>query len=72
MGNYIKMALQLNSLDLTEPAVLREQLTGVDQAYMHQVISAVETKRKNDPNFVFNETYLCELVDRMMGIGHSL
>lgn len=67
VGNYIKMALQLNELDLFNPTTLRDQLTGVDMAYMMNVISAVETKVKENPDFNFNAKYLCELVDRLMG-----
>lgn len=69
VGNYIKMALQLNEMDLTDPLVLEEQLTGVDAAYMYEIIKAVKNKKKDDPSFEFNAAYVCELVDRMMGIS---
>lgn len=67
IGNYLKMALQLNEFDLNNPEVLEEQLTGVDAAYLHQIIKAVHKKLETDKNFQFNATYLCELVDRLMG-----
>ncbi|AUR87605.1 hypothetical protein NVP1101O_194 [Vibrio phage 1.101.O._10N.261.45.C6] len=67
VGNYVKMAMQLNEMDLTDPYVLEEQLTGVDAAYLYQIIRAVKDKRKDDPTFEFNATYICTLVDRMMG-----
>ena len=69
VGNFIKMALQLNEMDLNDPVVLEEQLTGVDAAYMYQIIQAVKSKQKEDPTFEFNSAYVCELVDRMMGIS---
>lgn len=69
VGNYIKMALQLNEMDLNDPKVLEEQLTGVDAAYMYEIISAVKNKQKEDPSFEFNAAYICTLVDRMMGIS---
>lgn len=67
VGNFVKMAMQLNEMDLNNPDVLEEQLTGVDAAYLFQIIRAVKQKRKDDPNFEFNSTYICTLVDRMMG-----
>lgn len=67
IGNYLKMCLQLNDFDLNDPHVLQEQLTGVDAAYLYQVLQAITQKRKDDPSFVFNSAYICELVDRMMG-----
>lgn len=71
VGNYIKMALQLNELNLFNPDVLRDQLTGVDMAYMQAVISEVEAKEKEDPSFEFNAEYLCEIVDRLMGESNA-
>jgi hypothetical protein len=65
-GNYIKMALQLNELNLFDPDILRDQLTGVDMAYMHSILVAVETKKKDDPNFEFNAQYLCQVVSKLM------
>lgn len=67
VGNFVKMAMQLNEMNLCDPVVLEEQLTGVDAAYLHQIISAVKSKRKEDPTFQFNSAYICELCDRMMG-----
>lgn len=69
VGNFVKMAMQLNDMDLTNPYILEEQLTGVDAAYLYQIIRAVKDKRKDDPTFQFNSTYICTLVDRMMGQG---
>lgn len=68
VGNYVKMAMQLNEFDLCDPTVLEEQLTGVDAAYLHQIIRAIKDKRKDDENFQFNAAYICELADRLMGV----
>lgn len=68
VGNYLKMALQLNELDLFDINVLREQLTGVDAAYLHEVITAVKEQQNDNPDFKFNSAYLCQIIDRMMGI----
>lgn len=68
MGNYVKMAIQLNEMDLTDPVVLEEQLTGVDMLYMKDVIHVIKEKLDQDPDFEFNSLYLCEICDRLMGI----
>ncbi|WP_424967305.1 hypothetical protein [Dinoroseobacter sp. S375] len=60
-GQYLKMSMQLSDLDLKNPAVLEEQLTGVDAAYFAQVIQRVKDK---DPNRV-DAAYLTEIIDRM-------
>ena len=67
VGNYLKMAIQLNEFNLFDHEVLQEQLTGVDAAYLNGVISAVRTKIKDNPGFQFNAMYLCEVCDRLMG-----
>lgn len=66
LGNYIKMALQLNEMNLFDPEILREQLVGVDMAYMGTVMAAIQKKRHLEPDFKFDASYLCEVVDRMM------
>lgn len=66
LGNYIKMALQLNELNLFDPEILRDQLVGVDMAYMGTVLAAIKEKQHLDPEFKFDATYLCQVVDRMM------
>lgn len=67
VGNYLKMAMQLNDLDLCDIEVLKDQLTGVDAAYLNQVIAILKQKSENCKNFTFNGTYLCEIIDRTMG-----
>lgn len=59
-GQYLKMAMQLNSLDLTNLDVLEDQLTGVDVAYFIEVINALRGKGKK-----VDATYLGEILDRM-------
>lgn len=60
-GQILKMALQISALDLTDPAVLEDQLTGVDSAYFLEVMRAVKEK---DPVKV-NSAYLVEIINRM-------
>src|SRR6185437_3482208 len=45
-GQYLKMTLQLNQMDLLNVDVLEEQLTGVDAAYFHQVIELARKKQE--------------------------
>lgn len=72
IGNYVKMAMQLNEFDLTNVKILEEQLTGVDSLYMHQVISAIQNQLDRDPDFEFNALYVCEICDRLMGADRHM
>lgn len=60
-GQYLKMAMQISDLDLSDHLVLEEQLTGVDVAYFAEVISKIKEK---NPEKV-DSTYLIEIIDRM-------
>ncbi|MFV1644904.1 hypothetical protein VWZ82_12850 [Phaeobacter sp. JH20_41] len=60
-GQYLKMAMQLSQLDLTNHVTLEEQLTGVDVAYFAEVIEKIKAK---DPQKV-DAAYLTEIIDRM-------
>ncbi|GIN73999.1 hypothetical protein J14TS2_44740 [Bacillus sp. J14TS2] len=64
-GQYLKMALQLNQMDLLDVDVLEEQLTGVDSAYFHQVISYVRNKQEENPEFKLDNAYLFEVINRI-------
>jgi hypothetical protein len=52
---------QISEIDMTDHAILREQLTGVDQAYMFQLIEALKSV---DPEKI-NSTYIAEIIDRI-------
>lgn len=60
-GQFLKMAMQVSELDMTNHEVLEEQLTGVDVAYFAEVIAKIKEK---DPERV-NSAYLTEIIDRM-------
>lgn len=64
-GQYVKMALQLNELDLLDASVLEEQLTGVDSAYFNQVISYIKQRKESDPSFTIDSSYLIAVIDRI-------
>jgi hypothetical protein len=60
-GQMLKMIIQCNELDLTDPAILEDQLTGVDSAYFLELIHKLKEK---DPTKV-NTAYLVEIIDRI-------
>jgi hypothetical protein len=60
-GQILKMVLQCNDLNLKDPQVLEEQLTGVDSAYFMQIINDIKDK---NPERI-NTAYLCEIIDRL-------
>lgn len=59
-GQYLKMCLQLNELNLKDFATLEDQLTGVDVAYFHQVLKYLHENNKN-----FDTAYICEIIDKI-------
>lgn len=60
-GQFLKMAMQISKLDMTDHQVMEEQLTGVDVAYFAEVIAKI---REKDPERV-DSAYLTEIIDRM-------
>ena len=60
-GQYVKMAWDLNKLNLTDPGVLEDQMVGVDAAYFQQVIDLLKEKCGDK----IDETYLMEVIDRV-------
>ncbi len=61
-GTIFKIAYDVSKLDLNKTEVLREQLTGVDQAYFREVISVIERETKDKD---IDRTYLFELISRV-------
>jgi hypothetical protein len=59
-GQYLKMCMQLGELNLKDVNVLEDQLTGVDVAYFHQIISYLRDAKKD-----FNAAYICEIIDKI-------
>lgn len=64
-GQYLKMVLHLNQMDLHDLETLQEQLTGVDSAYFEQVIEHMKNKMEENPNFKVENTYLFEVINRI-------
>jgi hypothetical protein len=59
-GQLLKIMMQISTLDLRDVSVLREQLVGVDQAYMHQLLRALEEK-----DIVIDQAYITNLIDQI-------
>lgn len=64
-GQYVKMALQLNELDLKDFDTFRDQLIGVDSAYFSIVVDAISKKKESDENFKLDNLYLFEVINRV-------
>ena len=69
-GQYLKMALQLNELDLLDPVVLEEQLTGVDSAYFSMFIRWFSSN-KQDLSRTEIVPYLTTVIDRIFDGGYE-
>jgi hypothetical protein len=61
-GQMLKILFQISELDLKDTKVLREQLLGVDQAYMHQLLRTLENKETGTR---VDATYLAKLIDEI-------
>lgn len=64
-GQYLKMAWDLNKLNLKDMKVLEDQLTGVDSAYFHEVISLLDERIKVGKEI--DDAYLMQVVDKIFG-----
>lgn len=59
-GQLLKVMFQISNLDLKDRNTLREQLIGVDQAYMYQLLRELENNEGK-----VDTTYLAKLVDEI-------
>lgn len=64
-GDMLKIAWDINQLNLNDPHVLREQLIGMDAAYFHQVLGLLKARGFGTPGFELDRTYLFECVERV-------
>ena len=60
-GQILKMVMQLQELNLKDPAVLQDQLVGVDSAYFAQVIA----KMAEDGKSSIDSAYICSIIDKI-------
>lgn len=64
-GQYVKMAFELNELDLKNIEVFKDQVVGVDSAYFMQALDIISKKMEDDPTYVLTNCYLFEVIDRI-------
>jgi hypothetical protein len=64
-GQYLKMAMQLNELNLKDVNVLEDQLVGVDSGYFSMLINAIQKKKEEDSGFEINNSYVAAIVDKI-------
>lgn len=64
-GQYLKMCMQLNELDLKDVQVLEDQLVGVDSTYFRMLINALEEKQKSDTDFRISSSYVATIIDKI-------
>jgi hypothetical protein len=59
-GQLLKIAMQISRIDLNDPNVLREQILGVDVAYMREILAYL----KDHPERI-DTTYVMQLIDKI-------
>lgn len=64
-GQYLKMALQLNQLDLLNVDTLEDQLMGVDSAYFAAAIRSIKERQTSEPEWKLDDGYLFEIINRI-------
>lgn len=64
-GQYLKMCLQLNEINLHDIETLKDQLVGVDSAYFDRAIAFMEKKKSEEPDFNIDNSYLFEVINRI-------
>lgn len=70
-GQFVKMVLQLNEMDLKNLHVFEEQLVGVDSAYFSELIANISQMKKNDPEFSMDSGYLIKLINDVFDYGST-
>lgn len=60
-GEQLKIMWQISELDLSNFDILKEQLTGVDQAYLHQLIYALKDVESDK----ITSSYVAAIIDKI-------
>lgn len=60
-GQYLKMCMELNELNLRDLSVLEDQLTGVDAFWFAKMLACLDNDRLKED---VDNTYVFELIDR--------
>jgi len=64
-GQYLKMCLQLQEIDLKDLKTFADQLAGVDSLYFNRAIATIQAKQEKEPDFKVDNTYLFEVINRI-------
>lgn len=64
-GQYVKMCMQLNSLDLTDVRVLEDQLTGVDTTYFQIMVDELKKHQAETGSDKVDTSYAMELINKL-------
>lgn len=64
-GQYLKMCMQLNDLDLHDVETLKDQLVGVDSTYFNMMVDAMAEKKEKDKDWKVDNSYLFEVINRI-------
>lgn len=64
-GQYVKMCMQLNALDLTDVNVLEDQLTGVDTSYFQVMIEELRRHQEETGDDKVDSSYAMELINKL-------
>ena len=64
-GQYVKMCMQLNELDLNNVEVLKDQLTGVDTAYFEHLIYEIRNHMEETGEDRVDTTYAMEVINKL-------
>lgn len=64
-GQYVKMCMQLNELDLKDVKVLEEQLTGVDTTYFQMMVEALQKHMDETGDSMVDTTYAMQLINKL-------
>ena len=64
-GQYVKMCMQLNELDLTDVKVLEDQLTGVDTTYFQMMVDALQKHMEETGEQKVDTTYAMNLINKL-------
>lgn len=64
-GQYVKMCMQLNELDLKDVNVLEDQLTGVDTAYFQMLIEEIKENMGVTGTDSIDSSYVIQLIDKL-------
>lgn len=64
-GQYVKMCMQLNALDLTDVNVLEDQLTGVDTSYFQVMVDELRRYQEETGNDKVDSSYAMEIINKL-------